>query len=244
MNDFSKEPSHVATEEEKKEQNDDTTESGVEWTEDFVAQLQSNFASLLGDTNENSDTIQDNLQRMAEAAQQILQNPSEIREGSNDFSTAITQTLQGLSEGTRNIQDPFTEENIMNMFSQNNEQNNLLPFMQGMLQSLMSKDVLYPSLKDILDKFPGWLQENASKISAEDKERYEKQQQLMEKVCTELESETENDGADQKQARFEKVLGLMQKLQDFGQPPTELVGDVGPGLQFDPQGNPDQCSLC
>lgn len=244
MDDFSKQPSHASLEEESKEKNEEPAELGEEWTEDFVAQLQNNFASLLGNTNQSPSTIQEGLQRMTEAAQQILQNPGEIREGSDDFTSAITQTLQGLSEGTRNIQDPFTEENIMNMFSQNSEQNSLLPFMQGMLQSLMSKDVLYPSLKDILDKFPGWLQENVSKISPEDKERYEKQQQLIREVCTELESETENDTADQKQARFEKVLGLMQKLQDFGQPPTDLVGDVGPGLQFDPQGNPNQCSLC
>lgn len=43
--------------------------------------------------------------------------------------------------------------------------------MQGMMQSLLSKEVLYPSLKDILEKFPEWLRENESKITAEEKER-------------------------------------------------------------------------
>lgn len=45
--------------------------------------------------------------------------------------------------------------------------------MQGMMQSLLSKEVLYPSLKDILEKFPEWLRENESKLSPADKERYE-----------------------------------------------------------------------
>lgn len=180
---------------------------------------------------------------MAEAAQQVLTNPSEVSENSNDIASTITQTLQGLSQGAQNLQSPFSETDIMSMFTQGGEQNAFLPFMQGMMQSLLSKDVLYPSLKDIIDKYPAWLEENGTKITTEEKERYEKQLQLMKDVCQELESETENDSAEQKRSRFEKVLGLMQKLQDYGQPPTELVGDVGPGLQFDPQGNPEQCNI-
>lgn len=39
-----------------------------------------------------------------------------------------------------------------------------LPFMQGMMQSLLSKEVLYPSLKELVDKYPTWLQENKGKI--------------------------------------------------------------------------------
>lgn len=65
----------------------------------------------------------------------------------------------------------------------------------------------------------------------------------MEDVCKELEDENETDSNDTKRQRFEKVLGLMQKLQDYGQPPADLVGDVGPGVPFDPQGNPEQCNL-
>lgn len=84
--------------------------------------------------------------------------------------------------------------------------------MQGMMQSLLSKEVLYPSLKDILEKYPQWLEENKEKISAEDMERYKKQQELMERVCEELEKESENDTIDKKREQFEKVLGLMQKV--------------------------------
>lgn len=105
----------------------------------------------------------------------------------------------------------------MNMFNPGAagapEGNAFLPFMQGMMQGLLSKEVLYPSLKDILDKFPGWLTENDSKLTPEDKERYNKQKDLMQQVCSELEAENQDDSADVKRRRFEKVLGLMQKLQ-------------------------------
>lgn len=39
-----------------------------------------------------------------------------------------------------------------------------VPFMQGMMQSLLSKEVLYPSLKELLEKYPAWLEANKGKI--------------------------------------------------------------------------------
>lgn len=55
------------------------------------------------------------------------------------------------------FQSVFSEENIANMFSglgvgEGPEGGDFLPFMQQMMQSLLSKDILYPALKDIVDK--------------------------------------------------------------------------------------------
>lgn len=47
-----------------------------------------------------------------------------------------------------------------------------LPFMEGMMQSLLSAEILLPSIKELLDKYPKYLEENDAKLSAEDKERY------------------------------------------------------------------------
>lgn len=43
--------------------------------------------------------------------------------------------------------------------------------MQGMMQSLLSAEVLLPSLKELLEKYPAYMAENADKISATDKDR-------------------------------------------------------------------------
>lgn len=151
-----------------------------------------------------------------EAASQVITNPNEITEESQIFASTISQTLQGLNEGSEALQAPFSEQDILSMFSGSNssgdEQNAFLPFMQGMMQSLLSKEVLYPSLKDILEKYPQWLEENKEKISADDMERYKKQQELMERVCEQLEKEGDADTADKKREQFEKVLVLMQKV--------------------------------
>lgn len=84
--------------------------------------------------------------------------------------------------------------------------------MQGMMQSLLSAEVLLPSLKEMLEKYPAWLDENKDKISDADKERYTKQQELFKVICTELEKETPNDSTEVKNERFKIVLKNMQKV--------------------------------
>lgn len=233
------------------------TGEGEEWSDDFIRQaaqqFESNIAALLsgtgGDAGEDALTpeqVQASFQRMAEAAQAALTNPGIENPQSNEFASTISQTIQGLSQGAENLQNPFNEADIMNMFGNlggQGEQNAFLPFMQGMMQSLLSKEVLYPSLKDILSKYPDWLKNNEATLSAEDKERYIKQQELMQKVCEELEGEKDEDSAEVKKERFDKVLALMQTLQDHGQPPTDIVADAGPTVPFDQAGNPEQCCI-
>lgn len=81
-----------------------------------------------------------------------------------------------------------------------------------MMQSLLSAEVLLPSLKEMLEKYPAWLDENKDKISAADLDRYTKQQELFKVICAELEKETPNDSADVKNERFKIVLKNMQKV--------------------------------
>ncbi|XP_017771933.1 PREDICTED: peroxisomal biogenesis factor 19 [Nicrophorus vespilloides] len=250
--DFSKKP------EEKAEKSDEAKAEeveGQEWSEDFIKQaseqFESNIAALLGSGNGEQavtpEQIQDSFQRMAEAAQSAFSNPGIGEPVTNDFASAISQTLQGLSQGAENLQNPLPDSAIMEMFSGmadgGGSQNAFLPFMQGMMQSLLSKEVLYPSLMDILEKYPVWLAENDGTLSEEDKTRYKKQQELMQSVCDELEPESNDDSIEVKKARFDKVLALMQTLQDYGQPPADIVvnGPAIPGM--DQQGNMDQCSL-
>lgn len=100
---------------------------------------------------------------------------------------------------------------------QDGGENPFLPVMQGMMQSLLSAEVLLPSLKELLEKYPTWMQENEASISAEDKERYTKQQELFKVICAELEKEKPTDSSDVKNERFKVVLKHMQKVIDhFG----------------------------
>lgn len=80
------------------------------------------------------------------------------------------------------------------------------------MQSLLSAEVLLPSLKEMLEKYPAWLDENKDTISAADLDRYTKQQELFKVICAELEKETPNDSTEVKNERFKIVLKNMQKV--------------------------------
>lgn len=91
--------------------------------------------------------------------------------------------------------------------------NPFLPFVQGMMQSLLSAEVLLPSLTELLEKYPAWLAENGDKIDAADKERYMQQQELFKKICADLRQEKADDSAEVKNARFSRVLENMQRVR-------------------------------
>ncbi|XP_049883899.1 peroxisomal biogenesis factor 19 isoform X2 [Pectinophora gossypiella] len=245
------------------------------WSEEFIkeaaAQFESNMAAILGsfsgvpEDQISQDQIAQTFSKMAEAAAQVLKAPGDsasepteptsdpaVKEKIDEVSAAISQTLQNLSSNAENLQTPFSDQDLANMFNSfslgegGQDGNMFVPFMQGMMQSLLSKEVLYPSLKELVDKYPAWLAENKGKIDAAEYDRFSKQQELMLKVCAELEPEQESDPEDVRRKRFETVLDLMQKMQDLGQPPTELVGDIAvPPQGFAPPTgqDPSQCSL-
>ncbi|KAJ8984035.1 hypothetical protein NQ317_012259 [Molorchus minor] len=227
----------------------DSNIAAKDWSSDFIQEAAShfeeNFASLLATQDANvqltPEYIQQKLQQMADAAQQTLNHPDQISEGSTDFAASISQAIQGLNQGAEGLQAPLNEESLLKLFGPGGgtgSENELLPFMQGMMQGLLSKEVLGPSLQDFVEKLPDYIEKNRATLPKEDVERYENQKKLMEDVLVELNKEKDSDSAEVKKERFQTVLALMQKLQDYGQPPAELVGDVDTPFNFDGQGNP------
>ncbi|CAO1356025.1 unnamed protein product [Diamesa hyperborea] len=237
------------------------------WNEEFMASqskvFEAKMAELFGAAGTGGEISAEQMQlgfaRLAEAAS-LAVDPNASTDNApqmdSQFTQSITDVLKGLSEGQENLQQPFSSDDIAGMFGNINlnetgENNAFLPFMQGMMQSLLSAEVLLPSLKDLVTKYPSWLEENGSKISIEDKERYEEQLKLMKEVCDELESEKPEDSPEVKKDRFQIVLDRMQKMQELGQPPTDLVGETDnaiPNLELG-QGMPgmpgmsEQCSI-
>jgi len=62
--------------------------------------------------------------------------------------------------------------------------------------------------------YPKYLEENADKLSSEDLERYNKQLDIIEEMVKYFDNE---------EADKEKIVELLNKLQDLGAPPDEVV---------------------
>ncbi|KAL2718303.1 peroxisomal biogenesis factor 19 [Vespula squamosa] len=212
------------------------------WTQDFIKhaadQFEKNLQNLIQNGSESE--LGASFQKMAQTVANAIVD-GETTDGeptSADFQSAIAQALKDLSVTSENLQN---EPDLASMFGQMNLEEgagDILPFMQGMMQSLLSKDILYPSLKELVDKYPEWLEQKKATLPSADLQRYTKQLELMQKICNELEKEKDTDTEEVKKRRFEMILSLMQDMQTYGQPPEELIGEHPALLQFDSEGNP------
>jgi len=100
---------------------------------------------------------------------------------------------------------------------------NITTFMQQMMLSLMSKELLLPSFKELSEKYPAWLEENKSNLSEEDFKRYTEQLEVIKEIVAELEKE----GSEDDKQHLDNMVKLMGKAQDLGQPPHDLAEQLG-----------------
>ncbi|KAI3634635.1 hypothetical protein MIR68_007016 [Amoeboaphelidium protococcarum] len=99
----------------------------------------------------------------------------------------------------------------------------------SMMDTLMSKEVLYDPLKELANKYPSYLQENKDKIPANDFQRYEKQM----KCCVNIVQEYEKTKYNQ-----ERIAQLMNEMQECGSPPADLLKELAPDIELDADGMP------
>lgn len=94
-------------------------------------------------------------------------------EGS-DLQTVIQESLKSLSEAKQNLPEGSDMTSMFaNMGIQDdiNLDEDMLPMLMQFMQPLLSKEVLYPSIKDLCDKYPKWLEEHEP---TSDKEEFER----------------------------------------------------------------------
>jgi len=202
----------------------------------------------------------DQFESIEEDLKEFSKFPAE--ESFEKIQERLRQTINQLHDSSSSgLGQDLTEEELNQMFNNfdlggqgetdGESFTNLLPMMEGMMQSLMSKELLYPPMRDIADKFPGWLADNRNKISSSLYEKYNKQYDLTKQICFIFESEEETDSQSKRKENFEIVMRMMQEMQTLGHPPKELTGENSPGFQLDAEGNPifpdgmspDQCCL-
>uniref|UniRef100_A0A7S1DL99 Peroxin-19 n=1 Tax=Hemiselmis andersenii TaxID=464988 RepID=A0A7S1DL99_HEMAN len=135
----------------------------------------------------------------------------------------------------------MSEDEVMKKFSESlagmDKDPNMEGVMEQMMGQLLSKEFLYEPLTEMASKYPPWLKENEGKISAEDRERYRKQLGVVKQIVQVFDEEPDST---------EKVVVLLQDMQACGQPPPEIMKDVGGGVELDDQGNPkmpEQCAV-
>lgn len=95
--------------------------------------------------------------------------------------------------------------------------------MENMMQHLLSKEILHEPMKEIGEKYPKWLEEHEATLSKEDYDRFSHQYQFIKDLNEVYEKDPNN---------FTKIVELMQKMQECGQPPNDIVRELAPDFDL------------
>ncbi|KYO41066.1 peroxisomal biogenesis factor 19 isoform X1 [Alligator mississippiensis] len=205
---------------------------------ELASQATAEFEKAMKELAEEEPHLVEQFQKLSEAAGRVGSDAASQQE----FTSCLKETLSGLAKNANDLQNPsVSEEELAKAMEslgmeEGEGEGNILPIMQSIMQNLLSKDVLYPSLKEITEKYPEWLHSHRDSLPEEQYEKYQEQHSIMGKICQQFEAEQPTDSDVEQKARFEMVLDLMQQLQDLGHPPKELAGESPPGLNFDLEG--------
>ncbi|KAG7526709.1 peroxisomal biogenesis factor 19 [Solea senegalensis] len=204
---------------------------------EMAAQAKEEWEKAMTELAQEEPELLQHFHKLSEAAGKVGSDTASQQE----FTSCLKETLKGMAKNADNLQSAgLAGDDLVKALEGlgleegsegGGEDGNILPIMQSIMQNLLSKEVLYPSLKEITTKYPEWLDANKPNLSPEDYQRYEQQAKIMGEICKRFEKEEE--GTEDKESMFEGVMDLMQQLQDLGQPPKELAGDAPAGLNFD-----------
>ncbi|TQV93988.1 hypothetical protein V2A60_003861 [Cordyceps javanica] len=151
------------------------------------------------------DTIRRTMERMQNSGDQAT--AAAASGGSDDF---MSELLKQMASGAGGAGGEGGEEEFSKM-------------LMGMMEQLTNKEILYEPMKELHDKFPSWLATHRDKTPAEDLKRYQDQHVLVDEIVARFEASTYSDS---NAADREYIVERMQKMQDLGSPPSDLVGDL------------------
>ena len=97
--------------------------------------------------------------------------------------------------------------------------------MEPILNMLFSKDILYPSLKLMLDNYDAYINERRDKLSDAELKKCLDQKECIKEMCSIYEEQKESDSSEKRSENLKKILDLLEKC---GMPPSELVPEVNP----------------
>lgn len=194
------------------------------------------FSSLAPD---DSAAGTDSFARTLEMLQRLANESTAAREGTGDGLTAgagsfdsFKPGMEGLPPTSAAAAEGLSEEVIDRMvaeFETLGGKDDFNKVLEGMMKQLLSKDLMYTPMKQICEKFPRWLANNRTTLPRDEYEKYGRQYQCFQQLIMCYETEPDN---------FSKLTALMQDLQEYGNPPAEIIKDLAPGIELTPDGIP------
>lgn len=92
-----------------------------------------------------------------------------LGESGSDLQAVIQESLKNLTEAKMNLPEGSDMTSMFaNLGMQDTMEEDMLPMLMQFMQPLLSKEVLSPSIKELCDKFPKWLEEHEPTLDKEE----------------------------------------------------------------------------
>lgn len=159
--------------------------------------------------------------------------------GELELDRGVATTMEALAteahdmEGLETAQLAATGEELVSgiiaEFDKLGQKEDFDQVVDNMMRQLLARDLMYEPMKLVCEKYPEWLAEHVDGLTADEYQQYGTQYQYFQRIVAVYEREPEN---------FPRLMELLQDLQNYGQPPAEIVKELAPGLEFTPDGMP------
>ncbi|KAJ1561436.1 hypothetical protein HK096_004722, partial [Nowakowskiella sp. JEL0078] len=233
---------------------------------DFLSLLSSNMSALFpaannGDDDKEGQTqiLEAGLEQLMSAMQELQfkekdsglkEIPSEYTGANvelNDFQSKIESTMNKLRDSSEKVEEQleseannFNDATLQQMISEfealmGSGGGDFEELIKGVVDNLYTKEMLKEPLLDLGAKYPEWLSNNKSTLSEEEFLRYSNQYTVIRDILSIFES---SDDEKTSEEDSKKVSELMVKMQEYGNPPQEILKDLTPGLDLGIDGMP------
>uniref|UniRef100_A0A8C0AUC3 Peroxisomal biogenesis factor 19 n=1 Tax=Buteo japonicus TaxID=224669 RepID=A0A8C0AUC3_9AVES len=179
---------------------------------ELASQAAAEFEQAMQELAREEPHLVEQFQKLSEAAGRVGSDTASQQE----FTSCLKETLSGLAKNATDLQSSSASEEELAKaleglgLEEGDGEGSVLPVMRSIMQSLLSKDVLYPSLKEITEKVGGPVAPRRDVGQVQ---------------WSRCDPRSPPTGEEERRARFETLLDLMQQLQDLGHPPKELAGE-------------------
>jgi len=160
--------------------------------------------------------------------------------GDSGFQDKIKQAVNKLKESESNLQADGKPPNVtpnaesleallgslgdLGDLGEAGDDKELAGLLENMMGELMSKSILYEPLSELAQKFPPYLEKPPNPpLSDEDRKRYDLQLNCTRRILAVFD-DAGYDDTDAESQR--KIADLMAEMQDYGSPPSELMGPL------------------
>lgn len=184
----------------------------------------------------------DGFTRTLEMLSHLAREQKNAEEGGADATTSfasgggggggVKPGMEGLPPTSAAAAEGLSEEVIARMvdeFEKLGGKDDFNAVLEGMMKQLLTKDLMYTPMKQICEKFPGWLARNRSSLPKPEYEKFGKQYQCFQQLVMTYETDPDN---------FSRITALMQDLQEYGNPPAEIITEIAPGIELTADGIP------